>query len=51
MELWWLDPAGLAPAARRGGILRVQAYGWFDRSPLLPGAADSVWVARAASNG
>jgi len=51
MELWWLDPPDWHRLLGEAGFREVEAYGWFDRSPLLPGAADSVWVARAASNG
>ena len=51
MELWWLDPPDWHRLLGEAGFRDVEAYGWFDRSPLLPGAADSVWVARAASNG
>jgi SAM-dependent methyltransferase len=46
MDLWWLDPADWRRLLGECGFGEVEAYGWFDRSPLVPGATDSVWVAR-----
>jgi SAM-dependent methyltransferase len=46
MELWWLEPEGWRRLLAEAGFGHVQAYGWFDRSPLAPDATDSVWVAR-----
>jgi SAM-dependent methyltransferase len=45
MDLWWLDPADWRRLLGEAGFERIEAYGWFDRSPLVPGASDSVWVA------
>jgi SAM-dependent methyltransferase len=49
MDLWWLDPADWRRLLGEAGFDRIRSYGWFDRSPLAPGASDSVWVACAAS--
>jgi SAM-dependent methyltransferase len=46
MDLWWLDPADWRRLLGEVGFGAIEAYGWFDRSPLVPGATDSVWVAR-----
>ena len=46
MDLWWLDPADWRRLLGEAGFDEIHAYGWFDRSPLRPGASDSVWVAR-----
>jgi SAM-dependent methyltransferase len=48
MDLWWLDPADWHRLLREAGFEEIHAYGWFDRSPLGPGASDSVWVAATA---
>ena len=45
MDLWWLDPADWRRLLAEAGFEQIHAYGWFDRSPLVPGASDSVWVA------
>ena len=45
MDLWWLDPADWRRLLGEAGFGQIHAYGWFDRSPLVPGASDSVWVA------
>ena len=49
MDLWWLDPADWRRLLGEAGFEQIHAYGWFDRSPLVPGASDSVWVARTAA--
>jgi SAM-dependent methyltransferase len=46
MDLWWLDPDDWRRLLGEAGFDRIEAYGWFDRSPLVPGGTDSVWVAR-----
>jgi SAM-dependent methyltransferase len=46
MDLWWLDPGDWRRLLGEAGFDRIEAYGWFDRSPLESGATDSVWVAR-----
>jgi SAM-dependent methyltransferase len=46
MDLWWLDPSDWRRLLGEAGFGEIEAYGWFDRSPLLPGGVDSVWVAR-----
>ncbi|HET7171091.1 MAG TPA: class I SAM-dependent methyltransferase [Gaiellales bacterium] len=46
MRLWWLEPDDWRRLLGEAGFGDVEAYGWFDRSPLEPGGADSVWVAR-----
>jgi SAM-dependent methyltransferase len=51
MDLWWLDPADWRRLLGEAGFCGVEAYGWFDRSPLLPGAVDSVWVAQHRLDG
>jgi hypothetical protein len=48
MRLWWLDPDDWRRLLGEVGFTDVEAYGWFDRSPLFPGAVDSVWIARRA---
>jgi SAM-dependent methyltransferase len=45
MELWWVDPDGWRALLEQAGFDRIEAFGWFDRRPLEPGATDSVWVA------
>lgn len=45
MRLWWLEPAGWRRLLGEAGFGHIEAYGWFDRSPLEPGGVDSVWVA------
>ena len=46
MDLWWVDPDDWRRLLGEAGFDRIEAYGWFDRSPLVPGGTDSVWVAR-----
>jgi SAM-dependent methyltransferase len=46
MNLWWVDPPEWRRLLTEAGFERIEAYGWFDRSPLQPGGADSVWIAR-----
>lgn len=46
MDLWWLDPRGWRRLLGEAGYERIEAYAWFDRSPLGPGSVDSVWIAR-----
>jgi SAM-dependent methyltransferase len=46
MELWWVEPADWRSLLAAAGFDRIRAFGWFDRRPLPPGAADSVWTAR-----
>jgi SAM-dependent methyltransferase len=46
MNLWWVDPPGWRRLLAEAGFERIEAYAWFDRSPLQPGGADSVWIAR-----
>ena len=46
MRLWWLEPDDWRRLLGEVGFTDVEAYGWFDRSPLFPGAVDSVWIAR-----
>ena len=46
MDLWWLDPPEWRRLLGEAGFEEIEAYGWFDRSPLEPGSVDSVWVAR-----
>jgi SAM-dependent methyltransferase len=46
MDLWWLDPDDWRRLLGEAGFDRIEAYGWFDRSLLVPGGTDSVWVAR-----
>jgi SAM-dependent methyltransferase len=46
MDLWWLNPDDWRCLLGEAGFDRIEAYGWFDRSPLVPGGTDSVWVAR-----
>jgi SAM-dependent methyltransferase len=48
MRLWWLGPDDWRRLLGEVGFTDVEAYGWFDRSPLFPGAVDSVWIARRA---
>ena len=48
MDLWWLDPADWHRLLAEAGFEDVEAYGWFDRTPLVPGGTESVWVARTA---
>jgi SAM-dependent methyltransferase len=48
MRLWWLEPDDWRRLLGEVGFTDVEAYGWFDRSPLFPGAVDSVWIARRA---
>jgi len=48
MDLWWLDPADWRRLLGEAGFEAIHAYGWFDRSPLVAGASDSVWVAETA---
>jgi SAM-dependent methyltransferase len=48
MDLWWVEPEGWLRLLRDAGYDRVEAYGWFDRRPLIAGATDSVWIARPA---
>jgi SAM-dependent methyltransferase len=48
MELCWLDPDDWRRLLGEAGFADVEAYGWFDRSPLQPGGVDSVWIARTA---
>jgi SAM-dependent methyltransferase len=45
MDLWWLDPGDWRRLLGETGFDRIEAYGWFDRSPLVPGGTDSVWIA------
>ena len=49
MDLWWLDPADWRRLLDEVGFEEIHSYGWFDRSPLVPGASDSVWVAQTAA--
>jgi SAM-dependent methyltransferase len=44
MELWWAEPAGWRRLLEAAGYGEIESYGWFDRSPLLAGSTDSVWV-------
>ena len=46
MQLWWIAPREWRRLLEAAGFADVQAFGWFDRRPLTPGATDSVWVAR-----
>jgi SAM-dependent methyltransferase len=46
MSLAWLEPDGWRALLVQAGFGEIEAYGWFDRRPLAPGATDSVWVAR-----
>jgi SAM-dependent methyltransferase len=46
MNLWWVDQPGWRRLLAEAGFERIEAYGWFDRSSLQPGGADSVWIAR-----
>lgn len=46
MELWWIAPREWRRLLEEAGFVDVEAFGWFDRRPLTPGATDSVWVAR-----
>ena len=48
MDLWWLDPGDWRRLLHDAGFDRVEAYGWFDRTPLLAEATDSVWIAHSA---
>jgi SAM-dependent methyltransferase len=48
MDLWWLEPDDWRTLLDEAGYDRVEAYGWFDRTPLLAGATDSVWIAHSA---
>jgi SAM-dependent methyltransferase len=48
MDLWWLEPADWRRLLAQAGFGEIEAYGWFDRSPLEPGGVDSVWIARTA---
>lgn len=45
MDLWWLDPPGWRRLLGEAGFEQIEAYAWFDRSPLAPGSVDSVWIA------
>ena len=49
MSLAWLEPDGWRALLVEAGFGEVEAYGWFDRTPLGPGATDSVWIARPAA--
>jgi SAM-dependent methyltransferase len=49
MELWWVEPDDWRSLLEGAGFDRIRAFGWFDRRPLPPGAADSVWTARRPS--
>jgi SAM-dependent methyltransferase len=46
MHLWWIDPADWRRLLGKAGFGAVETYGWFDRTPLVPDGADSVWIAR-----
>ena len=46
MDLWWLEPDDWRRLLGEAGFGAVETYGWFDRAPLVAGAADSVWIAR-----
>jgi SAM-dependent methyltransferase len=46
MDLAWAEPDDWRRLIYRAGFVDVESYGWFDRRPLKPGAADSVWIAR-----
>jgi SAM-dependent methyltransferase len=50
MELWWVEPDDWRSLLERAGFDGIRAFGWFDRRPLPPGAADSVWTARRPSS-
>ncbi len=45
MELWWLPPQDWRRLLEEAGYDPISCYGWFDRRPLTPEDADSVWVA------
>jgi SAM-dependent methyltransferase len=45
MQLWWVEPDSWRALLEAAGFDRIEAYGWFDRRPLAPGATDSVWTA------
>jgi SAM-dependent methyltransferase len=46
MELWWIAPREWRRLLEEAGYEDVEAFGWFDRRPLTPGATDSIWIAR-----
>jgi SAM-dependent methyltransferase len=46
MSLAWVEPEEWRALLERAGFDEIEAYGWFDRRPLAPGATDSVWIAR-----
>lgn len=46
MRLWWAEPEEWRRLLEEAGFADVQGFGWFDRRPIDPGSADSVWVAR-----
>jgi SAM-dependent methyltransferase len=48
MDLWWLDPDDWCRLLHDAGYDRVEVYGWFDRTPLVAGGTDSVWIAHPA---
>jgi SAM-dependent methyltransferase len=48
MDLWWVEPRDWRRLLHESGYERVEAYGSFDRSPLLADAVDSVWIAHPA---
>jgi SAM-dependent methyltransferase len=48
MHLWWAEPDDWRRLLQAAGFAQVEGFGWFDRRPLEPGAADSVWIARGA---
>ena len=47
MELWWAAPDDWRRLLEEAGFSRIECWGWFDRRPLRPMSADSVWVAAA----
>jgi SAM-dependent methyltransferase len=46
MELWWIAAHEWRTLLEEAGFADIEAYGWFDRRPLMRAGTDSVWIAR-----